>query len=389
MISAPEARRPRMLILMFTRLDKEPRAYKQIAHFSQKYEVTTAGYGRPLIDGVRHIELPVSSELSVLRRKALYALQTICFKLGLYGLAYRFVALHRWLYAVLSREPWDVIIAHDVNTIPLANRLRPKYGVLADMHEYAPRQYEHSAEWVRVTAPYYRWICAHELTKARVVTTVSQGIVDEYKAQFGVDPVLVVNATPSADLPVGEVSEPIKLVHSGIAAPARKLEIMIDAVLATSKNVTLDLYLVNSAEPSYLDALKARAQGSSRVRFPDPVPYIDLVNTLNKFDVGLSIIAASTFNHEYCLPNKFFDYVQARLGHLVGPSPEMARIVGEFQMGRVLGDFEAETLTAALNDLDIGVVRRWKQQADVAAASLTGESQVAIWDRLVRDMCSR
>lgn len=388
-MSQPEARRLRMLILMFTRLDKEPRAYKQIIHFSKHFDVTTVGYGQPPVEGVRHIELPESVALPPLKRRSLYALQTISFKLRLYGLAYRTIALHRWLYERLSQEQWDIVIAHDVNTIPLANRLSAKYGVLADMHEYAPRQYEHSKEWVRVTAPYYRWICANELPKARAITTVSQGIVDEYRLQFGIDPVLVVNATPAANLAVGEVSLPIKLVHSGIAAPARKLEIMIDAVLATRSDVTLDLYLVNSADESYLDELRARARGDRRIRFQEPVAYADLVQTLQGYDIGLSIIAATTFNHEHCLPNKFFDYVQARLGQFIGPSPEMARIVNEYQMGEVLEDFETDTLTAALDALDVETVREWKLRADVAAGTLTGESQVEIWDELVRSMTAR
>ena len=375
-----------MLILMYTRLDKEPRAYKQIAHFSQIYDVTTVGYGRPAIEGVRHIELPESVEMPVLKRKFFYAMQALCFKLRRYGLAYRFVALNHWAWKRLSREPWDVIIAHDVNTVPLANRLRPTHGVLADMHEYAPRQYEHSEEWLRTTAPYYRWICSHELTRVKAVTTVSQGIVDEYREQFGVEPVLVVNATPSHDLSVGEASEPIRLVHSGIAAPARKLEVMIEAVLASSAPVTLDLYLVNSADPAYLEELRTLAGDSDRVRFREAVPYAELVRTLNGYDIGLSIIAATTFNHEFCLPNKFFDYVQARLGQFVGPSPEMAGIIEEFGMGRVLADFETPTLAAALDELTVEQVRTWKERAAAAAETLTGESQVEIWDRVVKGM---
>lgn len=378
--------RPRMLILLYTRLAREPRAHKQIAHFSKIYDVTTVGYGRPEIEGVRHIELPDPVVMPVLRRKVFYAIQALCFKMKLYGLGYRFVALNYWAWKRLSREQWDVIIAHDVNTIPLANRLRPKHGVLADMHEYAPRQYEHSAEWVRITAPYYRWICAHELTRAKAVVTVSRGIVEEYRKEFGISAELVINATPAEDLPAGEVGDTIRLVHSGLAAPARKLEIMVDAVLAARADASLDLYLVNTVDPSYLEQLKERAGGSERIRFHEAVPYSELVRTLNRYDIGLSIIVATTFNHEHCLPNKFFDYVQARLGQFSGPSPEMARLIEEYEMGEVLEDFEAATLTAALDDLSAETVRSWKQNADQAAEVLTGESQALELERIVRGM---
>lgn len=41
------------------------------------------------------------------------------------------------------------------------------------------------------------------------------------------------------------------------------------------------------------------------------------------------MIPPATFNHIWCLPNKFFDFLQARLGIVTGPSPERARIVDE------------------------------------------------------------
>ena len=129
--------------------------------------------------------------------------------------------------------------------------------------------------------------------------------------------------------------------------------------------------------------LKELAAGDPRIRILDPVPYTELVETLNGYDVGLSIFPPTTFNLAYCLPNKFFDYVQARLGEIVGPSPEMARFVEEYGIGMVLPDFEPSSLAAALDSLTPDLVASWKAASGAHAAELSSESQADIWDELI------
>jgi hypothetical protein len=381
--------KPRMLILLFTELAKEPRAHKQILRFSTEYDVTTVGYGAPTIAGVDHLELPAEVAQPILLRKILFVLHALFFALHWYRMSYWCVGLHRWAWSRLSAYSWDVIIAHDVNTVPLANRLRPRGGVLVDLHEYAPRQYEHSPEWVKRIAPYYSWLCRREVARAAAIVTVSQGIVDEYRRQFGFEATLVSNATPYAQLEPGPVHSPLRLVHSGIAAPARKLDIMIEAVLRTVTPVTLDLYLVNSTSAGHLDDLKALANGDERVRFREPVPYAALVETLNTYDVGICIIAPTTFNHTWSLPNKFFDYVQARLGVIIGPSPEMLRLVKEHRFGINTEEFDSESLTKVLDALDAAQVEEWKRNSAAAARPLSGEKQVDILDEIVGRVLDR
>jgi hypothetical protein len=161
--------RPKLLLLLFTELAKEPRAYRQVRAFAEDFEVTTVGVGASSDPTVPHIELPDTVVRPALLRMANYALQTFAFRMRWYRLAYWLIPLHRRLRRTLRRTDWDLVIAHDVTTVPLANALRPRAGVVVDLHEYAPRQYEHSEEWVRKVAPYYRWICRAEIRKAGAV----------------------------------------------------------------------------------------------------------------------------------------------------------------------------------------------------------------------------
>ncbi|WP_217184511.1 glycosyltransferase [Streptomyces sp. AC495_CC817] len=378
--------RPRILIFTMTPFAREPRALRQLNALRDLYDVTTAGFG-PAVDAeTPHIELDPSPALP--RWLRVPGIHTGLVVLRQHRLLSRFIPRNRGAYERLKDTSWDLIIAHDVATVPVAARLVSAHGYVVDLHEYAPRQGEESRRWMLEVAPYFRWILRTFVTRARAVTTVGRGIVDEYRDQFGIDAILSVNATPYAPLEPRPSSRPLRLVHSGIPSRARKLEVMIEAVALTDADVTLDLLLIDD-DSDYLHELRALAAADERVTIRPPVPYSELVSTLNSYDVGLGMIAPSTFNLAWCLPNKFFDFVQARLGVIVGPSPEMAQYVREYGLGAVADDFTPASLARALSDLDPETVDRWKAASHSAAAELSGERQAEIWQRLVADVLTR
>lgn len=377
---------PRILIISYTRTEQEPRIIKQIAEFRRRgHHITTAGYG-PAPEGVdEHVELdPAVGATGLGRIPGIFSLLLLIRQYRAYAaLEPRDVAA----YAALKGGRWDVVVAHDAQTLHLASRLAPTHGVLADMHEYAPKQSLPSLRWNLLDQPYFTWLVRRYAANAAAVTTVSQGIVDEYKREFGFEPSLVINATPFQDLQVQPVGTPLRLVHSGGVSPQRRLDIMIQGVRDSSADVILDLYLVTDETPLMAD-LRSLAAGDARIRFREPVPYRELVSALNEYDVGLSIFPPTTFNLAWCLPNKFFDFVQARLGVIVGPSPEMKRFVEEYGIGLVLPDFESTSLASALDALTPEQVSAWKQAANLHVRDLSGEEQGKVWGDLVDGMLS-
>lgn len=378
--------RAKVLVLTYTPFAREPRALKQVKFLREEHEVVTAGFGQQPIAGVRHVELPdVPAHAPGPFGRILYL---ILLALRWYSPLTRLSRRDQAALYLLTSEPWDIIIAHDVQTITVANKIGATRGVVADLHEYAPRQNEHSVAWRLLIAPYFRWLCRVEVAKAATVVTVSQGIVEEYRREFGIESLLIVNATPHHELRPTPVDYPIRLVHSGAAAVQRRLETMIDAVLTTAADVTLDLYLVSDGT-RYLEELKVRASSSEKVRFHEPVAYSELVDELNKYDVGLSIFAPTTFNLAWCLPNKFFDFVQARLGVVVGPSPEMERFVHQYSFGEVLRDFEADSLSLALEAITPSDVTKWKEASARYAAELSSETQMKIWGEITQALLAR
>lgn len=374
--------RPRILILSFSPIATDARVLKQVALASQLGDVITCGYG-PTPPGVaEHHRIP--DELSI------YPLNPRLLVLRLRRRALRTSPAMVWVLKRLPNVPADAVIADDLEAVPVALACYPARNVHADLHEFTPGQHSNDAGWRRYLAPLYRSLVRREVRKVGSVTTVAPIIRDEYQRLSGRDDMgVVINATPFRDAEPATVGEPLRLVHSGVALRNRQLELMLDAVKRTTASVTLDLYLMPN-DPAYLAELIRRAESMSGVTVHPPVAYADLVETLAKGDVGVFVLPPTTQNYEWALPNKLFDFVQARLGVIIGPSSQMAAYVNEYGFGTVLADFTSESLAAALDTLSANRVAEWKAAAHSAARELSAEAAESVWrDALVARLGSR
>jgi hypothetical protein len=366
--------RPRLLILSFSDIRSDARVLRQVRLLADDYELTTCGYGEAPDGVAEHVRIP--DELVHWHKDRSLLLQRR------YAAVYRTNAVVAHLLTRLPREHYDVVLADDADTVPLALDLRPRRGVHVDLHEYAPRQNEESRRWRWFVAPYYRWLVRTFVPRAASVTTVGAGLADEYRREFGVEAGVVVNAAPYRSAEPGPVGRPVRLVHSGLARRNRRLDVMIDAVERTRSDVTLDLFLMPN-DPAYLAELRERTAASTRVAVREPVPHDRLAATLAGYDIGLFVLPPLTFNYLWTLPNKFFDFVQARLGIIVGPSPEMARLVEQHGLGAVTDGFDVEDLVRTLDGLDPARVARWKRASHAVAGPLSAEKQIQGWARAV------
>ena len=365
---------PRVLIISFSNIAADARVLKQVRRLAGEYELHTVGYG-PTPEGVAgHVRVPDEYPVWRYDRLAVMARR--------YTRAYWGNRAISFAADALAGTHWDAVLANDVDSVGLALSLEPAHGVHADLHEYAPRQKEDVTRWRLFVAPFIRWMCRTHVTKAASVTTVADGIAEGYAREFGIRAEVVTNAAPYAGLAPTAVGSPIRLVHSGVALRDRQLHLMAEAAAETASDVTLDFYLTPN-DPAYLQSLKDFAATTDRIRVHDPVPYARLVSTLNAYDVGVFVLPPLTYNYEYALPNKFFDFVQARLGVVIGPSPEMTRVLTQHGFGAVTAGFTTSDLREVLDRLDPTTVAEWKRAADASAAELSGESQAEGWARAI------
>jgi hypothetical protein len=369
-----------MLILSFSPIARDARLLKQVARFVGSYDVTTCGYG-PAPDGVvEHVQIPDGERYNDLDGKLI--------TLKRYRKAYWKLSAVTWARQHLRGRVFDVAIANDVEAVPVAVKLKPRRGVLADLHEYSPRLHDDNPAWFERITPWFEWVVRRYVTAADAWSTVSRGIVEEYEKNFGFRAELVTNAAPGRAYEPGPVGTPIRIVHSGACLRNRNLHIMAEAVETASNDVTLDFYLTAN-DPPYLQELKDYAAASRRITVHDPVPYAQLADTLNGYDMGIHVLPPINFNNKLALPNKLFDYVQSRLGVVIGPSVEMEHYVDAYGIGVVAEDFTREATRAAVERLSVASVAEFKARAHACAAELAGERQVDVWESLVDGLMAR
>lgn len=363
--------RPSVLVISFSPIYRDARVLREISAIATVADVTSIGYGAAPPHVVEHIEIPSSAS-------SLPQTPTGVLKLALRRLQTAELAAPATQVAIekLRGRRFDLVVANDARALPCAFAVAGGAPVWADLHEYAPQERTHVLVWKLLVAPLMDHICRHYLPRCAATTTVGEEIAKLYEKNYGVRPHLLRNTANYHELAPTPVPEygPIRLVHSGAAVYGRNLEATMEAVKRAGEDFTLDLYLVKANDGGkYYRQLEAQAQQCDRIHLREPVAPEELPATLNRYDVGVFWIPPFNTNARLTLPNKTFDYIQARIGMAIGPTIEMAKLVQEYQMGVVSSGFEVESMVAALKQVTREEVRQWKANADRAAREINFE----------------
>ena len=295
----------------------------------------------------------------------------------------------------LRQQCFDLVVCHDVELLPLAAAVSQAGVLVFDAREYYPRHFEDRLSWRLLYGPLNWTLCRDYLPETDLVLTVSDGLAAEYERVFGVTPQVVPSLPPPYDLHPSPVDPgAIRMVHHGWANRSRRLEQMIRAMDGVDDRFSLDLMLV-PLEDRYDEKLRREAESRPHVRIVQPVPYQELIPATNDYDIGVFLCPPTTFNLRHALPNKLFEFIQARLAVAIGPSPEMLAVINRYGCGVAAQDFEPGSLARALNSLSAEAVEEMKSRSHQAAATLNSQTNsrrlLAEFERMidVRDAAVR
>ena len=166
---------------------------------------------------------------------------------------------------------------------------------------------------------------------------------------------------------------------------------MIEMMRHLDERFTLDLILMISDYASektkeYIRSLKDNIARTPRMQVLPAVKSHEIVRAINQYDMGVFLIPPINFNYANTLPNKLFDFIQARLGIAIGPTPEMASIVKKFGNGVVAENFEPESLARKLNSLTRDDIIRFKNQSIEAARKLNAEKNEVTFNTVLQGL---
>lgn len=282
---------------------------------------------------------------------------------------------------------FDLILASDAETWPLAIELKkshPNAKVIFDAHEQYAKEFSEMLVWKWFHKRFVNFVCENYIPKADKFITVCDGIAQDYAKDYGVQAHLILN-TPDfeSELKPSPVKEKIQIIHHGIANRSRKIEKMIRLMDHLDERFELKLMLIPT-DPTYFQEL-LELKGK-RTEFLEPVSTQEISAFINRFDIGLFILEPVNFNYANALPNKFFEFIQARLAIAIGPSPEMKKIVEAERNGIVTQSFDEEEMGRSLNALSMEQIQEMKEISHRVAWKYSNHQNEKVMDSILHDL---
>jgi glycosyltransferase involved in cell wall biosynthesis len=272
----------------------------------------------------------------------------------------------------------DAIVANDLDSLPasfLAARLRG-ITLIYDSHEY----FTELPELVdrKNVRKIWEFIERIMLPKISHSYTVSASIAKAYAEKYGLNMEVIRNLPrqiKSVNRASSVMPEEKIIIYQGALNMGRGLESAIRAMKYLN-NVRLEIagsgYLENE-----LRKLASDLNLQDKVIFLGRLLPPDLQQHTCRAHLGISLEENKGLNYYYALPNKLFDYIQARIPVLVSDLPEMAAVVDEYGVGRVIHTDSPHELSEVMNEMltNIPLRKEWQKNLVKASQELCWEKE--------------
>ncbi len=283
-----------------------------------------------------------------------------------------------FLTLLLVKRP-SLFIANDLDTLPAAYAAGRIRGVklIFDSHELFTQVPEliHRKRVQRI----WKGIEALLVPRIRVAVTVSYPIAEIYRRLYGVRFSVVRNVPfrlphpPERILP-DELEGWQLVIYQGALNVGRGIELMIETMKYLD-NVVLIIAGSGDIE-TRLHQMAAQCGVTEKVQFRGRLSPQELIPLTRICDLGVSLEEDLGLNYRYALPNKIFDYIQARIPVLCSALPEMKRIVEAHGVGISTGERDPEKLAAIIRYmLDERSSGMWMDALERAAGLLCWENE--------------
>jgi glycosyltransferase involved in cell wall biosynthesis len=284
----------------------------------------------------------------------------------------------RLFFYLLKNKP-DIILANDLDTLLgcyLASRFTKKHLVF-DSHELFPEVPELVDR--PATRKIWLWLERKLVPKVKWAFTVSRPIALYYKDRYDVNFELVRNvARFRYDYEFEDLEKQngiSTIIYQGSINLGRGLELAIRSIKHLEN---AQLWIVGDGDiRSKMQQLAKHLGLSDRIKFFGRIPIEELWKYTAKANLGISLEEDLGLNYRYALPNKLFDYIQARIPVVVSDLPEMAAIVNEYGVGEVLSDRTPQQLANTITNLldTTNTSKDKKAKIELAARELSWERE--------------
>lgn len=267
---------------------------------------------------------------------------------------------NRAFYNAGALYPADLVLGEDLPALKAAVQLAQAWNskLIFDSHEFYPEQRVFSSKQKKIMHSYTR----EYIGKCHGVITVSDGIADKFAEYYNTDRPLVLHNVTNRQIvpPSNRLRETLELddtqkiiLYQGGIIPDRNIEKLVEGFVKLDP-VNAHLVLMGPSDPLFLDSLKACAAKLRipKVHFLDAVPRSELLSYTASADFGVVPYKVIDLNTRYCMPNKFFEFIQAGLPILANELIEVNKILENIGGGGMVTNLNtADNVAKALGKM--------------------------------------
>lgn len=357
----------KLSLLIFTKrlLHNSPRIIREIDALKNTYNVYAIGESKPTDNSVKYENIyNQRTFFDILLNKINFSLKKLS---GNSLFTPRFSKIEKFVV----EHNISLLIIHEPVFLPLAVKLKAKYGIkiVFNAHEYHPLEFEDQPGWLDSVGIFYDALYRKHLSQLDLFVNVCQGISEKCFKEYSVSSIVIPNAAFYSNIPIYNASyEKIKMIYHGAILESRKIEEMIEVARILGPDYEFDIMGTSTDFNSeYYNKLQKIIIGIPNVSFIEPVKFQNIIPTINNYDIGIYILNPNGFNNENALPNKLFEYMQAKLAIAISPSIEMRRLVEKYKLGVVADDFSPESLAKKIRRLTKQNILEFKNNSELAS----------------------
>ena len=269
----------------------------------------------------------------------------------------------------------SIILANDLDTLIPATIISKIYNLplVVDFHEIFSEM--PSLKDGSIQKRVWKLIESSLVPNLKFTYTVSNSYANWYNQSYGIQSEIIKNVPKQREAPNNSETLNQKIViYQGAVNPSRGIDKMIlsmqfldntqlwvigdGPLLAEYKTLSKDIGVVD------------------KVRFFGKLSPTELKEITPKADLGLSLEEDNGLSYRYALPNKVFDYIQARIP-MLGSSdlPEIKELIEKYQIGDLIDNHHPEHIASKINAILKIDKQSFLANLDLASKELNWENQ--------------